>query len=256
MYLDRLDFTIKLARRVGFYLLQHWGNALNVREKSSFQDIVSDCDKQAQHMIVSEIERHFPHEAILAEEDRFETGQKLWIVDPIDGTMNFVHGLPSFAVGIAYSESGDVLIGVVHDPVLNETFYAVKGEGAYRNGERISVSTNATLRESIGNVGFYVGFTGHFMNAVEKRVRRMRMTGSAVLAASYVACGRFDFFVARRANPWDVAPVLLIVPEAGGCVTDLDGKQASLSSGAYLFSNGKLHSEVLEIVNKVKGSER
>ncbi|WP_448532175.1 inositol monophosphatase family protein [Pseudothermotoga sp.] len=250
--MDRLDFAIKLARRVGFYLLQHWGNALNVKEKSSFQDIVSDCDKHAQQMIVSEIEKHFPKEAILAEEDRFETGQRLWIVDPIDGTMNFVHGLPSFAIGIAYSEGGNVLVGVVHDPVLNETFYAVAGEGAYKNGERINVSSNTMLKESIGNVGFYVGFTGHFINAIEKHVRRMRMVGSAVLAASYVACGRFDFFVAKRANPWDVAPVLLIVPEANGCVSDLQGRPAHLSSGEYLFSNGKVHSEVLEIIKKVE----
>lgn len=252
--MDRLDFSIKLARRVGLYLLQHWGNAINVKEKTSFQDIVSDCDKHAQQMIVSEIQKHFPNEAILAEEDHFETGQKLWIVDPIDGTMNFVHGLPSFAVGIAYSENGDVLIGVVHDPVLNETFYAVKGEGAYRNGEKINVSTNMTLKESIGNVGFYVGFTGQFMSAIERRVRRMRMTGSAVLAASYVACGRFDFFVAKRANAWDVAPVLLIVPEAGGSVTDFKGKPANLASGEYLFSNGKVHSEVLEIIERVEGN--
>ncbi|HBT40129.1 MAG: Inositol-phosphate phosphatase [Thermotoga sp. 50_1627] len=249
--MDRLDFAIKLARKVGLYLLQHWGNALNVKEKSSFQDIVSDCDKRAQQMILSEIERHFPKEAILAEEDHFETGQKLWIVDPIDGTMNFVHGLPSFAVGIAYSEGGNVLVGVVHDPVLNETFYAVKNEGAYKNGEKISVSSKTTLKESIGNVGFYVGFTGHFINAIEKHVRRMRMAGSAVLAASYVACGRFDFFVAKRANPWDVAPVLLIVPEAGGYISDFEGRPVNLSSGEYLFSNGKVHSDVLEIIKKV-----
>lgn len=254
--MDRLDFSIKLVRRVGLYLLQHWGNALNVREKTSFQDIVSDCDKHAQQIIVNDIQKHFPNEAILAEEDHFEIGKKLWIVDPIDGTMNFVHGLPSFGVGIAYAENNQILFGVVHDPVLNETFYALKNQGAYKNGEKIEVSSNASLKESIGNVGFYVGFTGHFINAIEKHVRRMRMMGSAVLAASYVACGRFDFFVAKRANAWDVAPVLLIVPEAGGCVTDLKGRPANLSSGGYLFSNGKVHSEVLKMIEKAEESAR
>ncbi|WP_041081051.1 inositol monophosphatase family protein [Thermotoga profunda] len=250
--MDRLDFTIKLARKIGFYLMQYWGHALNVTEKSSFQDLVTDCDKQAQQMIVREIREHFPDEAILAEEGLFEKGDKIWIIDPIDGTMNYVHGLPSFAVGIAYAERNEVIIGVAHDPLMSETYYAIKGQGAYVNGERIHVSKNSLLKDSIGNVGFYVGFTGPFINAIEKKVRRMRMTGSAILAGAYVACGRFDFFVAKRANAWDVAPLFVIIPESGGMITDLSGKEATLESGNYLFSNGLLHNELIDILKKIK----
>lgn len=253
--MDRLDFSIKLARKVGLYVMQHWGHALNVTEKSSFQDLVSDCDKHAQQMIVQEIRKYFPNEAILAEEGLFEKGDRIWIVDPIDGTMNYVHGLPSFAVGIAYAEKNEVIIGVAHDPLMSETYYAVKGGGAYLNGEKIHVSKNSLLKDSIGNVGFYVGFTGPFISAIEKNVRRMRMTGSAILAGAYVACGRFDFFVARRANPWDVAPLFVMVPESGGTITDLSGKEANLESGNYLFSNGLLHSQLIHILKKVKETQ-
>ncbi|AEH51898.1 inositol monophosphatase family protein [Pseudothermotoga thermarum] len=248
--MDRLDFAIKLSRQVGFYLLQYWGRAENVREKSSFQDLVTDCDKQAQKMIVDQIRKNFPEDSILAEEGLFEDGDKLWIIDPIDGTMNFVHGLPSFGVGIAYVEKGNVVLGVAHDPVLNETFYCVQNQGAYKNGERIKVSSNDKLKDCIGNVGFYIDFTGKFLSLMEKRVRRMRIMGSAILAGAYVACGRFDFFVARRANPWDVAPVLLMVKEAGGMVTDIWGNEATLSSKSFVFSNKAIHEELLKVIQE------
>ncbi len=250
--MDRLDFAIKMSRQVGLYVMQYWGKALNVREKSSFQDLVTDCDKHAQEMIVEQIREHFPKDSILAEEGLFEDGDKLWIIDPIDGTMNFVHGLPSFSVGIAYVEKGEVVLGVGHDPVLNETFYSAKGQGAYRNGERIKVSSSSELRDCIGNVGFYIDFTGKFLTLMETKVRRMRIMGSAILAGAYVASGRFDFFVARRANPWDVAPVLLMVREAGGIVTDIWGKEATLSSKSFIFSNKIIHEELLKIVQEAE----
>lgn len=254
--MDRMDFSIKIARKVGLYLMEHWGNAENVRQKSSFQDLVSDCDKQAQKMIVQKIKDHFPDDAILAEEGLFEKGDRMWIIDPIDGTMNYVHGLPSFAIGIAYVEKEQVILGVAHDPVLNETYYAIKGQGAYKNGERINVSENSLLKDSIGNTGFYTDFTGIFISAIEKKVRRVRMTGGAILAGAYVACGRFDFFIAKRANSWDVAPLFVLVPEAGGIVTDLSGNQAHLNTGNFLFSNGLLHDQVLEVIREVNKKAR
>ncbi len=250
--MDRLDFAIKIARQVGLYVMQYWGRALNVREKSSFQDLVTDCDKHAQQMIVEQIREYFPNDSILAEEGLFEDGDRLWIIDPIDGTMNFVHGLPSFSVAIAYVEKGNVVIGVAHDPVLNETFYSAQNQGAYKNGERINVSSSEKLKDCIGNVGFYVDFTGRFLSLMERKVRRMRIMGSAILAGAYVACGRFDFFVARRANPWDVAPVLLMVKEAGGIVTDINGNEANLNSKSFVFSNKAVHEELLKVIQQVE----
>ena len=250
--MDRLDFAIKLSRDVGFYLLRYWGKALNVREKSSFQDLVSDCDLEAQRIIVEKIQKSYPNDSILAEEGLFETGNKIWIIDPIDGTMNYVHGLPSFGVAIAYAENNEVVMGVINDPIMGETFYALRGQGAFVNGERIRVSQTGKLKNSIGNIGFYVGFTGKFINAVETRVRRIRMTGSAVIGGAYVACGRFDFFIARRANPWDIAPLLAIMPEAGGVVTDIQGERATLNSGSYVFSNGLFHDELLNVISSVE----
>lgn len=249
--LDRLDFSIKLLKRVGYFLMQHWGKVNQVDLKTNFKDIVTDVDKRAQDMIVEEIRKHFPGEKILSEEGITEDGDKLWVIDPIDGTINFVHGLPSFSISLAYLENGEARLGVVHAPALNETFFAERGRGSFLNGERIRVSENDRLERCVGSIGSYVDFTGKFIEKMEKVTRRIRVLGSAALNACYVAAGRVDFFVAKRVNPWDVAAAFLIVEEADGTITDFQGKKVKTFGGDLVFSNGKIHDEVLRVVREV-----
>ncbi|MCD6552125.1 inositol monophosphatase [Thermotoga sp.] len=249
--MNRLDFSIKLLRRVGYYLMLHWGKIDEVEEKTGFKDIVTNIDRKAQEVIVKEIREHFPHDNVLAEEGIFEKGDRLWIIDPIDGTINFVHGLPNFSISIAYVEKGDVKMGVVHAPALHETFYAEDSGGAYLNGEKIKVSKNPSLEKCVGSTGSYVDFTGKFIEKMEKRTRRVRILGSAALSAAYVGAGKIDFLVTWRINPWDIAAGFIIVKEAGGRITDFSGKEASIFSKNFVFSNGLVHEEVLKVVNEV-----
>ena len=249
--MDRLDFAIKLLRRVGYFLLQNWGKVDRVFTKSDFKDLVTDIDKESQRIIVENIKKHFPDEHIIAEEGIFEKGDKIWIVDPIDGTVNFVHGLPSFSISLAYVEKGRIVLGVVHVPVTGETFYAINGEGAYMNGERINVSGRKDLRECVGSTGNYPGFTGKLILSLDNRIRRIRILGSAAASAAYVGAGKFDFFVAKRINPWDVAASMLIVRESGGKVTDFEGNNANINSHSFVFSNSLIHDEILKVIKAI-----
>ena len=246
--MDRLDFTIKLSKKVGKILLSEWGEPSKISEKSSFQDLVTDTDKRVQEIIVSEIKKNFPGEGILAEEGIDESSERMWVIDPIDGTVNFAFGLPSFSISIAYIENGEPVVGVVHIPVIGETYYAVKGKGAFKDGERISVSKRDSLKKSIGLSGFFRGFSGKLIEALEDRVIRVRMLGSIAVGVVYIAAGKADFYIAKRANPWDVAAAILILREAGGKVTDFHGKEEGIFGKQYLFSNGLVHDELLSVM--------
>ncbi len=246
--MDRLDFTIKLSKRVGKILLSEWGEPSKVSEKSSFQDLVTDMDKKVQEIVVSEIRKNFPDDGILAEEGIDESSEKMWVIDPIDGTVNFAFGLPSFSISIAYIEKGEPVVGVVHIPVIGETYYAVRGKGAFKDGEKISVSKRDSLKKSIGLSGFFRGFSGKLIEALEDKVVRVRMLGSIAVGVVYIAAGKADFYIAKRANPWDVAAAILILKEAGGKVTDFHGKEEGIFGKQYLFSNGLVHDELLSVI--------
>jgi myo-inositol-1(or 4)-monophosphatase len=244
--LDRLDFTIKLAKRMGKILLSEWGRPSEISQKSSFQDLVTDMDKYVQKRIISEIKEHFPEDGILAEEGVDESSSKMWVIDPIDGTVNFAFGLPSFSISIAYVENDEPVLGVVHIPALNETYYAEKGSGAYKDGEKIHVSGRKSLKESIGLAGFFKGFTGKLISTLEDKVVRIRMLGSIAVGVVYIAAGKADFYVAKRANPWDIAAAHLILKEAGGKITDFSGNATGIYGKKYVFSNGWIHEELLD----------
>ncbi len=244
---DRLDFAIRLSRRVGNVILGNWGNPERLGTKKDFQDLVTEMDELSQSMIVDSIKRNFPGEGIIAEEGVNEEKDHVWIIDPIDGTVNYAFGLPSFSISIAYMEDGVVKIGVVHLPKLGETYYARLGEGAYMNGERIGVSSRDDLKRSLGLLGFFRGFTHRVLRDFEDRVVRMRILGSIAVAIVYVAAGKADFAIAKRANLWDIAAASLILKEAGGRMTDFDGNDLDLSTkNGFVFSNSLIHDLVLE----------
>lgn len=218
-------------------------------------DLVTESDRRAEAMILAKIRKNFPSHDVVAEEGSgSEAGSKYcWHVDPLDGTTNFAHGYPCFAVSIGLVENGEPLAGVVFDPVANEMFTAARGEGAYLNGKPIHVSVVETLSRSLvatgfpthqrkdsANMDYYWEFT--------LRTHGVRRDGSAALDLCSVAAGRFEAFWEFRLNSWDTAAGILLVREAGGMVTDLAGQPYIAGGAAMLASNGRVHEEMRQVV--------
>ncbi len=225
-------------------------------EKKGAIDLVTAADIGSEKEIVQTIRSRFPDHAVLAEESGAASGDPdcRWIIDPLDGTTNFAHGLPIFAVSIAFSHHGKVKAGVVLNPVSGELFTAVKGKGAELNGRPIRVSASLRVSESLLVTGFPYNFDEIF-DAVMRRfqsclraARGVRRLGSAALDLCYVACGRFDGFWEENLRPWDTAAGMLIVTEAGGRVTDFKGKSFAVDDREILATNGGIHQELMSLL--------
>ncbi|HPS93483.1 MAG TPA: inositol monophosphatase family protein [Deltaproteobacteria bacterium] len=249
-----LEFAIRLGKKAGDYLQEHLVRAVEVEFKGP-RDLVTGIDRGSQALIVEEIERSFPDHAILAEEGlRKETGSSFtWIVDPLDGTVNYVHRIPFFCVSLALYKDGLPYIGVCYNPVSGELFRAQAGGGAYLNDERISVSPNARLVDALVVTGFpYAHDTIDAILAKFGRViratRAVRRFGSAALDLCHVAKGSFDAFWEMGLKPWDMAAGVVVLLEAGGKVTSLDGSPFDLFSGDILASNARVHDELVRLM--------
>ncbi|HCV44100.1 MAG TPA: inositol monophosphatase, partial [Bacteroidetes bacterium] len=214
--------------------------------------------------IIGIIKRHYPNHAILAEESGTSasgasstSSDYKWVIDPLDGTTNFLHGLPIFCVTIAVEYKGEIVAGVVYDPNLEELYTAEKGAGAYCNGKRMKVTATSELINSLLVTGFPYDIAKNPDNAVEHFVnflmegQAVRRLGSAALDLSYVAASRFDGFWEVNLNPWDMAAGLLFVQEAGGKVTDFSGAPSSIYKKQVLASNGVIHEAMLSVLKKV-----
>jgi myo-inositol-1(or 4)-monophosphatase len=240
------------ARRAGTMLHQNIDAPNPVHFKGEV-NLVTDCDTEAQKIIFDYLYGLFPDHGFLAEEGLTrETGSDfLWIIDPLDGTTNFAHRFPVFSVSIALQEGDEVRVGVVYDPTREEMFGAVQGEGARLNGRKLAVSTTAELRRSLLATGFPYDIhrtrdnINHFLDFIT-RAQAVRRCGSAALDLCYVASGRFDGFWEKKLNPWDVAAGGLIVREAGGLTTDLEGTPMKAAVPDVLASNGLIHRQMLE----------
>ena len=250
------ELAVEAAQRAGKLLRENFGLAHDYAHKSSHVDLVTDCDHRSQSLIVSMIQGEYPHHQILSEEQltrpQSTDSEYNWIIDPLDGTMNFVHGYPLFCVSIALEKAGEVVLGVAYSPIMNELFLAQKGEGAFLNGNRIQVSRTQKLSESLLATGFpnLAGIqenVKHFLNFINK-AQGIRRDGSAVLDLCYLACGRFDGFWELYLKPWDVAAGSLIIQEAGGAITDFRGNTFSIYSDETLASNGLIHREMVEVL--------
>jgi myo-inositol-1(or 4)-monophosphatase len=248
-----LDFTIDIARRAGLLLLSMFEGQRDIRLKSAFE-LVTDADHASEALVVSAISRQYPDHAIVAEEGggtAAETGYT-WLIDPLDGTNNYAHGLPVFSVSLALLHDGAPLLGVIYDPTRDELFAAERGQGARCNGRRISVSESQTLATSLLATGFpYDYATNPDNNAREfttlaGRVQGVRRLGSAALDLAYVAMGRFDAFWELRLQPWDSAAGAVLVTEAGGRVTDWRAGSWNPWSDRLLASNGRIHDELIQ----------
>jgi myo-inositol-1(or 4)-monophosphatase len=254
-----LNVAIEAAREAGKFLKYNVGRVRTIEKKQGEErNLVSEIDKGSEERIIGIIRRHFPNHAILAEESGASTAASdyKWVIDPLDGTTNFLHGVPIFCVTIGIEYRGEIVAGVVYDPNLDELFTAEKGSGAYLNGKRLAVSTTSKLIESLLVTGFPYDIAqnpenaiGHFVNFLIE-ARGIRRLGSAALDLSYVAAGRFDGFWEVNLNPWDMAAGVLFVREAGGRVTDFAGAESSIYKKQVLASNGRIHEAMLQVLRK------
>jgi myo-inositol-1(or 4)-monophosphatase len=230
-------------------------SAENIERKAK-NDLVSYVDKNAEQLIVSELQKQFPEYGFIAEENRtLEKKEYNWIIDPLDGTTNFIHGIPCYAVSIGLEHKGEILAGTVHEVSRNEVFYAWKGGGAFLNGNKIHVSKAATLNDSLIATGFPVN-NFEKMQAVlscadyfMRNTHGIRRIGSAATDLCFLACGRVDAFYEFNLNAWDVAAGSLIVQEAGGKVSDFSFGNEFLFGRQIMAANPLLFDEFGKVVH-------
>lgn len=226
-----------------------------VRFKRTTADLVTRADRMAEDLIVGLLREQFPDHGILAEEGTAQEGTAYrWIIDPLDGTTNFAHGLPVFVVSIGLEHQGQVIAGVVYHPSMDELFVAERGGAAFlRRGqheERLRVSDIATVAEAIVATGlpYDIRETGRNVSqiaALTKTAIEVRIMGAAALHLAYVAAGRLEVFWEQGLNPWDIAAGSLLVEEAGGRITDMSGRKFAVDCRDVLASNGRIHDEML-----------
>ncbi len=284
-----LNFAINMARDAGRILAERFGRTNQIIHKGEI-NIVTEADLAAERFIIERIQTHYPRHAVLAEESGASTEQPgersewRWIIDPLDGTTNYSHGYPCFCVSIALEQAGQIVLGVIYDPLRDELFAAERGEGATLNERRIRVSQVDDLNQALLCTGFPYDvrergdFARHFVNFT-MRAQAVRRDGSAALDLAYVACGRFDGFwedyckppldsppshtradtADVRTNsvdnlsglkPWDAAAGVLLIEEAGGRVSETDGSpfNVNTSDTILVVSNGLVHDEMIRVL--------
>lgn len=250
-----LDIAIKSARLSGRFIINNLGRLskgdVNLKAASDF---VTYVDKESERIIIETIKDEFPNHTILAEESLKEDGEYLWIIDPLDGTTNYIHGYPMFSVSIALRHEDEIKIGVIYDPLRDELYTAIKEGGAFLNGKPIHISNVKELRDSLITTGFPFRrkemidlYLKLFKNLFNK-VSDIRRAGSAALDLAYLACGRCDGFFEIGLSPWDIAAGSLLIKEAGGIITDFSGTDEYLKTGNIIAGIPALHNEVLKEV--------
>ena len=248
-----LEIAIYIAKKAGNVLLKYLGDIKSIDYKGAF-NIVTNADKESEALIVKIIQENFPEDSILAEEGNnvcSNTSKRLWLIDPLDGTTNYAHAYPFFAVSIGLQLDKEMILGVVYNPCNNELYTAVKNNGAYLNGTKLKVSQIKNINEALLATGFSPDTKNCSQNNkaefshltdVSHGVRR---DGAASLDLAYVASGRLEAFWEYNLKPWDLAAGSILVTEAGGVVSDLRGKILDFYQGNVLASNKLIHQTVL-----------
>ena len=260
MHLENLtNEVIGIAKQAGYFIRQERKNFdANKIEYQGLNDLVSYVDKTAERIIVSDLEKVLPEAGFITEEKTTtKIGQRYnWIIDPLDGTTNFIHGIPSYSVSIALQEYDELIIGVIYEVNLDECFYAWKGAPAYLNGEEIKVSNNPRVGNSLLATGFpYYDFEKQpayiaLFTELMKSCHGLRRLGSAAVDLAYTACGRFEAFYEYNLNPWDIAAGVVIVRQAGGDIVNFNGGDEVLNTRQLLATNGKITGEMLNVIQK------
>jgi len=252
-----LNFAIETARDAGRILLERYGRAHTVTKKGDI-NLVTEADLASEQLIIERIRSHFPKHAILAEESGNSASadgvmEWKWIIDPLDGTTNFAHGYPCFAVTIACEHNDELVVGVTHDPTRNETFAAERGKGATLNNKPIRVSDTEQLGDALIVTGFPYDFKkrenfSRHLTRFLLESRGVRRDGSAAIDMAYVACGRFDGFWEEGLNPWDMAAGVLLIEEAGGQISGYGGSTFTIYNPPLLATNGLIHDQMASIL--------
>lgn len=260
--MKEFKIAFKAVKKGGEILTRFFGKTKY--ELKGPRNPVTIADTQSQNIIVSEIKKYFPFDSFLAEEnlETIDNIERIWILDPLDGTVNYAHNYPHFAISLSFIEGNEIKLGIIFDVIKDELFWAIKGKGAFLNGKKINVSKTQKLGESLLATGFaydreqkaefYCSFYSKFLK-VSHDIRR---AGAASLDMAWLACGRLDGYWEFNLNPWDVAAGKLLVEEAGGKVTDFDGKKWKFDLDSLkkwgketLSSNGYIHKEMLKIIS-------
>ncbi len=253
-----LNTAVRAARRAAA-IIQRASNNLDLvsPEKKGHNDFVSEVDRAAERAIIETILEAYPKHAILAEESGSHgDSEYVWIVDPLDGTTNFLHGFPQYAVSIALMHKGVITQGVVYDPCRNDLFTATRGVGAFLNDRRLRVSKVRELSDALVGTGFPFTDFKHLDKYVDifrdmtQKAGGVRRPGAAALDLAYVACGRFDGFFEFNLKQCDLAAGALLVTEAGGLVTDLNGEENYLESGDVLCGNPRVFGQMLQVIRQ------
>jgi myo-inositol-1(or 4)-monophosphatase len=252
-----------VSRSAGAILLRGFNRRFAITYKGRINP-VTEFDIKAERHIIASIRKQYPDHDVLAEESTAKSSHSpyRWIIDPLDGTVNYAHGFPVFCVSIALEYDGQVMLGVVFDPIHGELFSAVAGRGAFLNGKRVHVSRENRLERSMIATGFAydVGTAvrnniGYFGRMVRK-AQAVRRAGSAALDTCWVACGIFDGFWELSLHPWDTAAAHLILLEAGGKITQMNGRPYSIYGGEMVASNGRIHGAMLRVLNARRRNRR
>ncbi len=254
------DAAEPVVRAAGAYLRENLDSRADVRYKSEV-DLVTKFDLGAQDILVGRLSALFPDHGFLAEEglSRPGTSGYRWVLDPLDGTTNFAHTLPIFSVSAGLEKDGRVVAGLVFDPMREEMFRAAAGGGAFLNGRPIKVSAVRDLGRSLLATGFPYDLRTNPVNNVDNwnrfivRAQALRRCGSAAMDLCYIACGRFDGFWEIKLNPWDVAAGALMVTEAGGRVTDFQGRPHRIDVPEALATNGLIHESMMQVLARDGG---
>jgi myo-inositol-1(or 4)-monophosphatase len=257
---NMLTTAVTAARLAGDIILRNLGHlsTSDIQTKQAF-DFVTKVDRWSEAVIIETIRGKFPHHLFLSEESiqQKTSGEYRWIIDPLDGTTNYIHGYPMFSVSIALEHKNDLILGVVFDPLRDNLYHAVKGGGSFLNSRRMAVSDVTAARGSLIATGFPFRnkeMIDHYLSAFKKifeKVSDIRRAGSAAIDLAHIASGSVDGFFELHLSPWDIAAGSLLIREAGGYITDFAGGGQYLLEGNVVAGNRSIHAEILQIIREV-----
>ena len=256
----QINLIVKACMKASRSLIRDFGEIENLQVSTKGPgDFVTSADKRTEKILIDELQKAHPEYGIIAEEAGIinkSNTEKRWIIDPIDGTMNFLNGIPQFAISIGYEEKGEITCGVIFNPIINEMFIAEKGNGAYLNNTRIRVSNKKKIKDALlvtggpkENSKIKNKIFSEYIN-VSINVSNVRKFGSAALDMAYVACGRFDGYWQRELNYWDIAAGIIILKEAGGFINFFEEDKNNALKKNILASNSYIHNELLDLISK------
>ena len=254
------DAIIDILQEAGSIIRERIHTRKDIGRKSTETDLVTEVDRQVEEFTICKLRKLLPGSEFLSEETQshIKEADKLWVLDPIDGTLNFVHGFPFVCISLALQEAGQLTRAYVYNPVLGHLFEARRGKGAYLNGDRIEVSDTRELKNSLFATGFPYDYADNPDNNLrlfdhfQRRIRGVRRPGSAALDMAFTASGTFDGFWEQHLKPWDVAAGILLIEEAGGIVSNFTGAPYRFGDKHILAANPHMHAVMLEEIRKVQ----